>query len=206
MSRNKWWGLARAAAFALVVASGGVGCASGQVLTQGEIGRKGSRSFAAPPTTVFYAAVGVLMADGYEIASEDPEQGIIVTKPMAVAEGGQVTARAYRITIVPDDHGGSRMIAAPLLYAGTRDISDRELWTLDGPRGEHAHWTELFEDIDGVLVRPAPDAQEREALAKVARSPLDPSGAKTPAPEAGFRPATLGPGAPTTEAAPDSPK
>jgi hypothetical protein len=170
------------------------GCASSHVLTQGEIGRKGARSFAAPPSTVFYACVGVLMADGYEIATSDPEQGVIVTKPLGVDGEGPVTARSYRITIAPGVHGGSRVVAAPYIYSGTRDVSEGELWNLDGPHGELALWNELFEDVDAVVVRPAPDASEREALAKAAAPSSDsPGGGKTAAPEPGLRPATLGP-------------
>jgi hypothetical protein len=171
------------------------GCASSHVvLTPGEIGRKGARSFATPPSTVFYACTGALLADGYEIERSDPEQGVIVTKPLAVSGQGPVTARSYRITIAPDGHGGSRMVAEPHLYAGGRDVSDRELWNLDGPRGEVARWNDLFTDVDSVVIGPVPDTSEREALAKTAVQQTDvPGGGKTAAPQPGLTPATLGP-------------
>lgn len=171
------------------------GCASTHVvLTQGEIGRKGVHSFAAPPSTVFYSCTGALLADGYEIERSDPEQGVIVTKPLAVSGHGPVTARSYRLTISSDGQGGSRVVAEPHLYAGARDVSDREVWDLDGPRGQVALWNELFADVDGVVIRPAPDTSDREALAKAAAPQTDvPGGGKTAAPQPGLTPATLGP-------------
>lgn len=183
------WGLTLV--LGLAVAAGG--CASGSELTQGEIGRRGARAFPAAPPKVFYASVGALLANGYEIEKEEIEEGVILTKPMAVKGDGPVTARAYRVTITADNHGGSRVIAAPYLYVGGRDVSNRELWNLDGPRGEHQLWTELFKDIDDALARPAPDASQREALAKVAVPATDPSVGKMLSPEPGLRPATLGP-------------
>jgi hypothetical protein len=171
-------------------AVGGGACASNHVLTQGEIGRRGVRSFAASPETIFYACVGVLNADGYEIASADPDQGVIITKPMPIPSGGAVTARAYRVTISPDGTG-SHVIASPALFAGERDISDEEVWNLDGPRGEHALWTELFADLEAVTVQPATSVPD-EALAK-ARVVVVPANTKTATPEAGLTRATLPP-------------
>jgi hypothetical protein len=186
----------------LAALASGAGCASSHVLTQGEIGRKGARSFAVPPATAFYACMGALLSDGYEIASSDPQQGVIVTKPLAVTGQGPVTARSYRITIAPDGHGGSRVVAAPHLYSGARDVSEGELWNLEGPQGELALWNQLFEEVDTVTVRPAPDTGEREALAKVAAPQSDePGGGKTAAPQPGLTPATLGP-APRSPARP----
>jgi hypothetical protein len=180
-------------AIGLVMGLGG--CSSGQVLTQGEIGRRGARSFAAPPTTVYYACVGALLANGYEIERDDIEQGVIVTRPRAVTDGGPVTARAYRLTVEPDERGGSRVVASPTIYSGGRDVSNRELWNVDGPRGEHQLWTELFGDVDAALAHPAPDPTQREALAKVAVPATDPAAAKMLSPESGLRPATLAPAA-----------
>jgi len=187
-------------ALGLVVA---LGCSSGQALTQGEIGRRGARSFTAPPTTVYYACIGALLANGYEIERDDIEQGVIVTRPRAVSDGGAVTARAYRLTVESDERGGTRVVAAPMLYAGGRDVSNRELWNLDGPRGEHHLWTELFGDIDAALAHPAPDPGQREQLAKVAVPATDPAAAKMLSPESGLRPATLSPaGAPANGSVP----
>jgi len=192
---------------ALGLAVGAAACSSGQALTQGEIGRRGARSFAAPPSTVYYACVGALLANGYEIERDDIEQGVIVTRPRPVTEAGPVTARAYRLTVESDDHGGSRVVAAPVLFAGGRDVSNRELWNIDGPRGEHQLWSELFGDIDAALAHPAPDPSRREELAKIAVPATDPAAAKMLSPESGLRPATLAPaGRPANGSAPDSGK
>jgi len=191
-------------ALGLVVGLGA--CSSGQALTQGEIGRRGARSFAMPPTTVYYACVGALLANGYEIERDDIEQGVIVTRPRAVTGAGPVTARAYRLTVEPDEGGGTRVVAAPMLYSGGRDVSNRELWNVDGPRGEHQLWTELFGDIDAALAHPAPDPSQREQLAKVAVPATDPAAAKMLSPESGLRPATLAPARPASGSGSDSAK
>jgi hypothetical protein len=100
------------------------------------------------------------------------------------------------------------VVAAPLLYAaGGRDVSNRELWNLEGPGGEHHLWTELFGDIDAALAHPAPDPGQREELAKVAVPATDPAAAKMLSPESGLRPATLAPaGRPASGSGPDSGK
>src|SRR5216117_3996645 len=99
-----------AGALSLASVLGAGACGSSQALTQGEIGRRGARSFAAPMPTVFYAVIGVLMAEGYEIASSDPQQGVILTKPLAINTGGPVTARAYRVTVTADGDARSRVV------------------------------------------------------------------------------------------------
>src|SRR4051812_27575672 len=95
-------------------------CASTQVLTQGEVGRSGARNFNEPKATMFAICVGALTAEGYEITHSDLASGLIETKPLAVGTPGPVTARAYRVTVTSEGQG-SRVVAQPVLFAGTRD-------------------------------------------------------------------------------------
>lgn len=173
-------------------------CASTQGLTQGEVGRSGARQFAASKEKVFPTCLGALTAEGYEIASTDVAAGVIVTRPMAVHNAGAVTARAYRVTVTSDD-GGVRVVAQPMLYAGQRDISGADVWTLNGPDGERAQWNDLFGIVDATLEAgpvAAPEGQQVVAseapaappLAKV--SPASRTNEKTPA-AGGLRPAGL---------------
>jgi hypothetical protein len=154
-------------AVVLVACSAVAACAHPQVLTPGEVGRSGSRQFPAPPDKVFYASVGALKAEGYDVESADVERGVIVTKPKLVRpsessgqNGGLAPAqyvgyqRRYRITVSPGE-GGTRVVAEPSLAKGDRDISKDEVWDLDGPNGEKAQWDSLFDDIQSAF-KPKP--------------------------------------------------
>jgi hypothetical protein len=171
-------------------------CAHSGALTQGEVGRSGARSFSAPVEHVFYACLGILKADGYEIATVDPEHGLITTKPMAIDSKDRVTARAYRVTI-SSEGDSTRVVAQPLLYAGNRDISSDEVWNVDA---ERAQWAELFSDVDAVIAAPIqvmPETAGQQAVAAKAPAATeeDRALAKRPAPRtgSGFTPAALDP-------------
>ena len=143
----------------LLAACGIAACAHGQVLTPGEIGRSGSRQFAASEDKVFYASVGALKVEGYDVETADVEKGVIITKPKVVRANARMTPngsasqaqfieyqRRYRVTVVPEN-GGTRVIAEPSLAKGDRDISKDEVWDLNGPDGEKVQWDNLFDDI-----------------------------------------------------------
>lgn len=187
----------RASLLAAVASLGA--CSTTGALTQGEVGRSGAHTFEAPPDHVFYACLGILKADGYEIAATDPDRGTIVTKPMAVTTSDRITARAYRVTVAPDG-AGSRVVAQPILYAGERDVSRLEVWNVDA---ERANWAELFSDVDAVIAAPVqvvPElANQQQAVATKQTAPATDGdralAKKAPSKTAGgFTPATLDPG------------
>jgi hypothetical protein len=189
-------------AFAVVPA-----CASTQALTQGEVGRSGAREFSAPPATVFAICVGALTAEGYEIASSDAATGVIVTRPQAVHTPGPVTARAYRVTVTPEGQG-ARVVAQPVLYAGSRDVSGSDLWVLDGDQGERAQWSDLFGVMQAAMVTPPVNAHEAVASSGGGSSVLAKERAVSPNaspaadhPAGGLTPAGLStsPGTPSSE-------
>jgi hypothetical protein len=147
----------------LVAACGIAACAHSRVLTPGEIGRSGSREFSAPPEKVFYASVGALKVEGYDVETADLERGVIVTKPKLVRASAQTTSngglssgqfieyqRRYRVT-VSAENGRTRVVAEPSLAKGERDISKDEVWDLDGPNGEKVLWNSLFDDIQSAF-------------------------------------------------------
>jgi len=191
--------IARASLMAVTLACAALGaCAHEGALTQGEVGRSGARTFAAPTDHVFYACLGILKADGYEIATADPEHGRITTKPMAIDAKDGVTARAYRVTVSPDGDG-SRVIAQPILYAGDRDVSTKAVWNIDAERDQ---WAELFSDVDAVIAAPVqivPELAKQQAVATKQPAPADDRAlAKKAAPTngaSGFTPAALDPDA-----------
>jgi hypothetical protein len=178
-------------------------CAHEVALTQGEVGRSGARTFAAPTDHVFYACLGILKADGYEIAVADPDHGRITTKPMAIDGKDGITARAYNVTVSADGDGSSRVVAQPLLFAGDRDVSSRAIWNIDAERDQ---WAELFSDVDAVIAAPVqivPELASQQAVAAKQPAPADDRAlAKKAAPRngtapGGFTPAGLDPnGAP----------
>jgi hypothetical protein len=189
------------AAFATL--GGGAGCAHGGALTPGEIGRSGARVFEAPPEHVFSACLGILRADGYEIASSDAEKGVIVTKPMPFESEGGATARGYRVTVSAEGKG-SKVVATPVLYSDERDVSAKEVWDVDA---ERTQWAQLFADVDAVIAEPVrivPDGDDREAVATGGgdRSPANqktPTGAPT-----GFTRATHTPNPPRAAPGPST--
>jgi hypothetical protein len=152
--------------FLFAAASGIAACAHGQVLTPGEVGRSGSSQFSAPHDEVFYATMGALKLEGYDVATADVEKGVIVTKPKLVLASGETTGdeklapaqsaqvqRRYRVT-VSTDNGLTRVVAEPFLARGDRDISREKVWDLDGPNGEKVQWHNLFDGIESAF-RPA---------------------------------------------------
>jgi hypothetical protein len=150
-------------ALAWVASCGLVACAHSRVLTPGEVGRSGSRQFPIPEDKIFYASVGALKVEGYDVETADVEKGVIVTKPKVVRTvernpaGGNLEPahfveyqRRYRVT-VSAENGVTRVVAEPSLAKGDRDVSKDEVWDLDGPNGEKAQWNNLFEDIQSAF-------------------------------------------------------
>lgn len=152
--------------FLLAATSGIAACAHSEVLTPGEVGRSGSSQFSAPRDEVFYATVGALKIEGYDVATADVEKGVIVTKPKLVRASGAAIGdgrlapaqlaqvqRRYQVT-VSTEKGVTRVVAEPFLAQGDRDISREKVWDLDGPDGEKVKWHNLFDGIESAF-RPA---------------------------------------------------
>jgi hypothetical protein len=124
-------------------------------MTPQEITQNGTKSFPAPKAKVFKGAIAALKAEGFEIAFESEEKGIIKTGPKTV---GQVTGKhqatsAYRqYTLTVTEEGGqTTVVAAPKVGIGQRDMSNEPVWVLEGPAGERAQWAKLFQEITELM-------------------------------------------------------
>jgi len=131
------------------------GCSFGQPLTPADIQQHGTKVFDAPSSDVLEAAVAALEAQGYEIARKDAEKGIIQTKPKLVraaargsAEGSTAIeyTRRYRLRLSAKGKG-TEVAAKPSVFAGSSDISQKEVWAIQGAGGEIELWNQLFREI-----------------------------------------------------------
>lgn len=133
------------------------GCFGGALLTQAELTDYGSRSFDAPRDRVFKASVGALRSQGYEIAVENPETGLIKTTRKVIRADAESTSsrsasavsitRTYALRIEEMTPGKSRVTASPRVFRGDEDLSDGPVWALEGQAGERQLWANLFREI-----------------------------------------------------------
>lgn len=149
-------------AFASVVATG---CVHGAVMTDQEIETNGRHTYAASMDKVHAAALAALKGQGYDIALDNQEKGLIKTGRkdlMAVTQGsnsrysysGQTVmyTKQLALKLVATEDGKSVAVTArPSIYQGDADISTGAIWALEGPRGERALWAQLFKDIEEAL-------------------------------------------------------
>jgi hypothetical protein len=137
----------------------GVG-AQGQPLTPAEVSQNGSHHFETSPDKAFEASVAALKAQGYEIASADKRKGTITTAPKVVRATAQRVApgtalateayRRYRLVVSPQGKG-TKVVAEPSVFIGSRDISADPVWDIEGQMGERVLWAQLFREIQNGL-------------------------------------------------------
>ncbi|PCC69000.1 hypothetical protein SAMN02745121_05667 [Nannocystis exedens] len=154
-----WSVLSRLAPWLLAVLL--LGCLSHRThLTESEQQSFGTRTFAAPYEATFAAARDALPALGYQLLFVGAAEGRITTarKQYGVRaslglEGtsSAVLYRQYDLRLVRVDPSHTRVIAAPRLYDGERDVSSQAAWTMSGPSGEHEQWRALFAQIEAGL-------------------------------------------------------
>lgn len=134
-------------------------CVHGEMLTPAEISSHGRAAFNAPRAQVFAAAAGTLRAEGYVIAQEDMDKGVIKTgrKTVRVVAMGNAHAaqavdysRQYTVT-VRSEGARTSVTAEPRVFMGERDVSGEAVWALDGPEGERALWNQFFRELNGSL-------------------------------------------------------
>ncbi len=143
-------------AFAFLAACGGP---AGRPMTPSEVAAHGTLHLDAPMGKVFAATQGALKSEGYQVAIADPSKGLIKTNRKivrVVAYGGRYSAQAMEITrqyvvTVRPDGAGTIIVAEPRVFQGDRDLSDRDVWDLEGPMGERKLWSQLFRDLKEAL-------------------------------------------------------
>ncbi len=127
------------------------GCGGGKVLSADEVKAHGVLILRTSPPKAFKASLEALKQLGYEIAVEDLEHGLIVTKRKSLPDlsvaNNTTFMKQYTIE-VRDAGGASRITATPAIFAGDVDASSRKLWDLDGPLGERELWKQLFAKIE----------------------------------------------------------
>lgn len=143
------------------VCSLAVGCASGKPLTQTEIEAHGTHIVKASKENTYKAIVSTLKTRGFQISLVNEEKGLIKTerrliRSAAVSTGENSAAavgyfRQYTFKVADLGDGRCQMTATPRIFAGDSDISEGEIWVIEGPEGERALWNSLFKEIDEVL-------------------------------------------------------
>jgi hypothetical protein len=145
---------------ALVAGCATTGGGGPAYMTEEEVGAYGSHSYAAPGAKVFTAVVSALKSEGYEIAVENQEKGIVRTgRKMirAAAAGGYGYAQAvaytrqYMIDVRTKPDGQILVVARPRVFAGEQDLSANKVWVLEGDQGERRLWNNLFQEIGELL-------------------------------------------------------
>jgi hypothetical protein len=140
----------------------------GAAMTPELIDTAGAHTFDAPLAATFEATIGALKTLGYEIAVANPEKGSIKTGRKYLRSHGQAStvggpygatstvavtdaSRQYYITLSAEGDARTRVVAAPKVFMGNNDISNQEVWALEGPNGEHELWKQLFAEIQSNL-------------------------------------------------------
>ena len=144
----------------VVLLAAGCGHFGGHAMTPAEVAGFGTRAYDAQPTKVFKAVVQALELEGYKVPVQNLEKGLVrtarkVIRADAVGGNGYAMAvdvsRQYYIDLKQDPSGKTVVIAQPRVYRGESDLSDGEVWVLEGPDGERALWSKLFRDIGDQL-------------------------------------------------------
>jgi len=134
----------------------GCGLFMGSAMGTAEIEQYGTHIVSAPKEKVFKAVTGTLQSSGFAIAVENREKGIIKTDRRLIRAGynGDMAVgyyRRYDIRINELSQDKFQIVATPKVYAGDKDLSDGNVWVLDGSEGERQLWKSLFKEIDDLL-------------------------------------------------------
>jgi hypothetical protein len=120
-------------------------------LTREEILSSGTRRFDATAAQVYRAALSALATLGFEIASESPEHGVIVTtrRPIPPHEGSETRARQLVVRLFLDPRREQVVVSVqPKLFEDDGDVSEQPVWDIPGLR---RLWLSLFAETDRQL-------------------------------------------------------
>jgi hypothetical protein len=138
------------------------GC-GGAAMTATEVSTYGTTVIDGTPDQVYQATLGALRAEGYQIATERPDRGLIITDRRDIrtdahySTGGSyamtsVYTRQYTMELTTEGEGHVRVVATPALFQNGIDISSRSVWDLtDDTAGERVLWNRLFARIRQLL-------------------------------------------------------
>jgi len=129
---------------------------NGKYMTAKTVETHGTKIYNSSYENVWNAVKGTLATNGYDIAYEDPEKGIINTKQKIInmyGANGQVTAyyRQYLVSISVISDNQIKVVLSPKLFEGNNDITGRKVWVMSGPNGEITLWNKFFKDVSNLL-------------------------------------------------------
>jgi hypothetical protein len=126
--------------------------------------RDGTATYGAPPAQVFQATRDALESLGLGVAVARPESGMLISKRFVLsssATGGPGYANLtedtlkYDISVVAAATG-TQVVARPRAYRNAQEISDQDVWILDGQYGQRPRWQKLFDEIHRMRQAAAP--------------------------------------------------
>ena len=136
-----------------------VGCAHLVPMTPELVRDEGRMVFTGTPEKVFQAVQEALDSENIGVAVAKPDTGLIVSKRFvlaAYATGGRYVATANEDTIQYDitikgAGAETEVVVAPRGFHNNMEVTDREVWQLDGPQGQRARWQRLFDGVKKML-------------------------------------------------------
>lgn len=138
------------------------GCGGG-AMTATEVATYGTTVIDGTSDQVYQATIAALRAEGYQIATERPDRGLIITDRRDIRTDAQystggsyamtsVYTRQYTVELTTEGEGHVRVVATPALFQNGIDISSRSVWDLtDETGGERTLWNRLFARIRQLL-------------------------------------------------------
>jgi hypothetical protein len=135
------------------------GCAHMVAMTPEVVQQDGRMVFSGAKEKVFQAVQEALDSESIGVAVAKPETGLIVSKRFvlaAYATGGRYVATAnedtiqYDITVKPTGEE-VEVVVAPRGFHNNMEVTEREVWQLDGPQGQRVRWQRLFSQIKKML-------------------------------------------------------
>jgi hypothetical protein len=135
------------------------GCVHTVAMTPDVVQQDGRLVVSGPPEKVFQAVKDALDSENIGVSVAKPETGLIVSKRFvlaAYATGNRYIASANEDTIQYDitvKGAGSdvEVVVAPRGFHNNIEVTDREVWQLDGPQGQRSRWQRLFAQIKKML-------------------------------------------------------
>ncbi len=109
---------------------------------------------------VFKATEDALTALNIGVAVSKPDRELIVSKHFTLsvtAQGTDYTASTYEdtlqydITVHPLAAGQVEVTATPRAFRNAKEMTDQEVWILDGENGQRPRWQKLFAEVHRML-------------------------------------------------------
>jgi hypothetical protein len=162
-----------------VVASAMVsGCATH--LTPQDVEAYGTRDFATSKEELVKDVAVVLEGMGYEVVLADAEKGLVktgrkqigqVTSTSGISSNRETSKgkygttssgsssstsystsyyRQYVVKVEDSGHGKLKVRVTPKVFIGERDVSNEEVWKLEGAGGEIELWASFFSELESL--------------------------------------------------------